>query len=357
MITRLHVKNFKGINDLNLNGFQGLNILLGVNDTGKTGLLKLMYALSKSIRSYSLAQKTSKESFKTILEDKLKNTFKPRISGINELISSDETEASIEAGFDILGCAIEPLSIHIASDKKRKTTELRSPQAIGLVNEDFDSIFLPPKEVLSIHRDIIYSREKGELDGFDDTYYDLAKALERSTTKGRTHNELKSVIKKLDKLFPDSKIEYSEEDKDFYLKRGGKYYSITLTAEGIRKIGLLTTLIRNRELYSGGHLFVDEPETTLHPVAIRAFMEMLLSMSKANIQIFIATHNYFVLKELEILSRKSNTPVMCYSLMKEGDSISLQSSDLKDSIPDNEIIEESIRLLQDDLNEKLKLKI
>ncbi|MDX2062491.1 MAG: ATP-binding protein [Bacteroidia bacterium] len=353
MITRLHVQNFKGIADLRLNGFTGLNVLLGVNDTGKTGLLKLMYALSKSIRSYSLAQKTSKESFTTILEDKLKHTFKPRISGINELISSGETEASIEAGFDLLGSRIDPLSVHIISDKKRKTTELSSPQAIPLVHEDFDSVFLPPKEVLSIHRDIIYSREKGELDGFDDTYYDLAKALERSTTKGRTHDALVTVINKLEKLFTQTKVYYDEVARDFYLEKKGTRYSITMAAEGIRKIGLLTTLIRNRELYRDGHLFVDEPETTLHPVAIRSFMEMLLEMTKANIQVFLATHNYFVLKELEILAKTSKIPVMCYSLMKDTDAISVESSDLREAIPDNEIIEESIRLLQADLRTKI----
>jgi predicted ATPase len=66
-----------------------------------------------------------------------------------------------------------------------------------------------------------------------------------------------------------------------------------LTAEGIKKIGILTTLIRNRQLNANSVLFLDEPETTLHPEATRELVEMLMLMARAGMQIFLATHNYF----------------------------------------------------------------
>lgn len=43
--------------------------------------------------------------------------------------------------------------------------------------DDITSIFIPAKEVLSLFSVILKSREIDKSFGFDDTYYDLAKAL------------------------------------------------------------------------------------------------------------------------------------------------------------------------------------
>jgi len=48
-----------------------------------------------------------------------------------------------------------------------------------------NSIFLPAKEVLSLHSIILKSREVDRVFGFDDTYYDLAKALRQSPKMGK----------------------------------------------------------------------------------------------------------------------------------------------------------------------------
>ena len=39
-LEKLHVKNFRGIRDLFLEGFGGINVLLGQNNVGKTSILE-----------------------------------------------------------------------------------------------------------------------------------------------------------------------------------------------------------------------------------------------------------------------------------------------------------------------------
>ncbi|HMW37476.1 MAG TPA: AAA family ATPase [bacterium] len=73
---------------------------------------------------------------------------------------------------------------------------------------------------------------------------------------------------------------------------------MSLTAEGVKKLGILTTLIRNRQLNKGTILFMDEPEAVLHPQAIRDLVKILNLLSQSGIQIFISTHSFFVIKQL-----------------------------------------------------------
>lgn len=50
-----------------------------------------------------------------------------------------------------------------------------------------NSIFIPAREVLSLFSVILKSRDVDRVFGFDDTYYDLAKALRISPSCGRNY--------------------------------------------------------------------------------------------------------------------------------------------------------------------------
>jgi predicted ATPase len=119
-------------------------------------------------------------------------------------------------------------------------------------------------------------------------------------------------------------------------------------AEGIKKISILTTLIRNRTIRKGTILFIDEPETNLHPRAIIALCDMLFSLSRVGVQIYLATHSYFVLKQFEILARKHQESIQLCCLEKS-ENISIKFSDLKEGMPDNPIIDASIKLYEEDV--------
>ena len=186
---------------------------------------------------------------------------------------------------------------------------------------------------------------------------DLVKVLRLETTIGRVASELSSVNKSLEDLF-EGKIEQTgQEDQPFILKKGNQQFTMQQTVEGIKKIGILTTLITNRQLGKGTILFMDEPETALHPDAVRKMVEMLVEMSKAGVQIFIASHSYFVIKQIAICAKLDKLDISCWNLEKElGMPVTNSFHDLIDGVlPDNSIVNQSFAMYNDDLKLNLGL--
>ena len=89
----------------------------------------------------------------------------------------------------------------------------------------------------------------------------------------------------------------------------------TLLAEGLRKLGLLWLLIRNGTLKPGAVLFWDEPETNLNPKLYGVVIDVLLELQRLGVQMFLATHDYVILRELD-LKAKEGDQVAFHSLYR-----------------------------------------
>lgn len=74
-----------------------------------------------------------------------------------------------------------------------------------------------------------------------------------------------------------------------------------LVAEGWRKFAMLARLIATGSLLDKGYLFWDEPEANLNPKLIKDIARVILHLCKNGIQVFIATHSLFLMRELHIL--------------------------------------------------------
>ena len=75
-----------------------------------------------------------------------------------------------------------------------------------------------------------------------------------------------------------------------------------LVAEGLQKFMMLARLVSTGVLLEHGYLFWDEPETNLNPKLIKVLAKVLVSLAKQDIQIFIATHSLFLLREIAIIT-------------------------------------------------------
>jgi hypothetical protein len=143
------------------------------------------------------------------------------------------------------------------------------------------ALFIPPKEILTSADAIIALHDEGRL-GFDDTYYDLAKALRPEAKQLNLPDSLRRVLGELRSLFSGEIV--SVQGK-LVFQQGEDRFWMSQVAEGIKKIGILARLISNGEIRQGTVLFMDEPETNLHPAAARRLMRMLHDMSLAGVQI------------------------------------------------------------------------
>lgn len=310
--------------------------------------MKLLYSATKVIDIYSRRSQSQEISFKKQLAEKIFDTFQPGKKGLGELVlkgTKEKLSVNIEFHHRRLGYDDR---LHFTFGESTNTTIVDSQENIKPIHENFRCLFIPAKEVLTPLKAIRATRDNLHIPGFDDTYLDLIKALVIPTQKGKITEELKEVNQKLEDLF-EGHIEQGDDD-DFVFKKGNIEFQMQLTAEGIKKIGILTTLIRNRQLNANSLLFLDEPETALHPEATRELVEMLMLMAKAGIQIFIATHNYFVLKQLYLSANRDDIKTKCYALSKEkGESVKCNIYDLKEHFPENAISEEAIRMADEEI--------
>lgn len=344
MISEVHLEKFAIFEDFQWDQLGSVNLVIGENDTGKSHLLKLLYTVARSLQEYEQKQSGEAPRWAEVLSDKLGWVFQPPGSpgfDIGKLVRKGE--AGLDVTVRIHG---EPVHFDFGKDT---TKQIRNASASPKPGKEVSTLFFPPKEVLTPRRAIITMREQQQIPGFSDTYYDLAKALGHETTRGRTQRNLKEVKDQLEDLLP-GRIEW--EDGDFVFKRGTgpKKFSMSQTAEGVKKIGLLTRLIRNRNIQSGSTLFFDEPAAHLHPQATLDFVRMLYEMSKANIQLFVATHSYVVLKQFELLARENEGEMPLCVLLPTGDGgIEATTADLSERIPSNSIVDASVELLNEDL--------
>jgi hypothetical protein len=108
----------------------------------------------------------------------------------------------------------------------------------------------------------------------------------------------------------------------------GRFYLVTrlgrmpmpMVAEGLRKIATLVQLESNGWLSPGATLFWDEPEVNLNPVLMDNVVGAVLALARNGVQVFLATHSYLILREIEVQAGKAGR--YCYhSLFREGDEV------------------------------------
>ena len=214
-----------------------------------------------------------------------------------------------------------------------------------------NSIFIPAKEVLSLFSVILKSREIDKSFGFDDTYYDLAKALRISPSRGRNYTVFANSRKVVGDVI-DGKVEYDENSGKWYYKnKKNQKFSIGATSEGVKKIAIMDRLLANGYLNTNSIIFIDEIESALHPKAVCQFLDMIDNIAnEMGLQVFITSHSYFVIKKLFLIALKKENTVKCISLNKGKEA---EICDLHDGMPDNSIIDTSIQLYEQEIEEVL----
>lgn len=354
MIESATIKNFMGYSQFKAADFAPVNVFIGKNDTGKTGILKLLYTTCKVIDVYSRRIKNEDVALKKLLAEKLLDTFQPGKKGLGELVNKGgEGKLQVDLKFRHDALDYTDRMVFGFGDSTTNTI-VDGQESIKEISENFRCLFIPAKEVLTSLKAIRATRDNLHMPGFDDTYLDLIRAMVIPTKQGNISGEFRVVNKKLEDLFEGQIVQASEDD--FIFQKGHAQYSMQLTAEGVKKIGILTTLIRNRQLNANSVLFLDEPETTLHPEATRELAEMLMLMAKAGVQVFIATHNYFVLKQMHLVAKKEAIRTNCYSLLrKKGQPVEVKVANLQDELPENEISEEAERMAEEEIKLDLGL--
>lgn len=338
MLNSIELKNFGPLTRLVWRNLGRINLMIGGNGTGKTFLLKAVYTAMRTMEEYRRGddQRTAAE----ILAEKLYWTFQP--DKIGDLVTKG---------------ADGPLSCTVQFDQQdfiysfgKDTTKQISSLENHVPPRTSNSIFLPAKEVLSLHQIILKSREQDKVFGFDDTYLDLARALRQSPRMGKNYVEFAKSRQSLEDIL-GGRVEYDEPSGRWQFKKGNQRFPIGVTAEGIKKIAILDTLLGNRYLDVNSLVLIDEPESALHPVAVSKLLDIVAVLARRGIQFFLASHSYFVVKKLFLIAQEQNLSIPVISAHDS----QWMLADLKDGMPpQNSIIDESIRLYKEEVELALK---
>ncbi len=187
--------------------------------------------------------------------------------------------------------------------------------AQGWAADPVESVYIPVKEMLANapgFRSLYRQREIH----FEEIYDDIVARAHTPIPRGAMDRERARLLRTLRTTISGRVAVRNEE---FFLRNKEGNLEFSLLAEGMRKLGLLWLLIRNGTLLDGSVLFWDEPETNLNPGLFGSVIETLLELQRLGVQIFVATHDYAILKELD-LRRRDGDGLAFHSLHRDPDS-------------------------------------
>lgn len=319
MFKTLDLENFTVFEKASFEWVEGINVFVGENGTGKTHLLKLLYC--------SQTSGEDDEHFERALQGNFLPTGEPISALIRNLSNSSVASVCFTTSGENLA-----IQLRFSYENNAASTGLLFETESWSTNTD--AVYIPPKEILSGTVGLLPVYRKYRIP-IESIYHDIVEKA--YILPLRQHN----------KAYDD--ILYSLEDiiGGQVNVQGDVFYigtrTMHLVAEGHRKLALICQLILNGSIDSGTTLFWDEPEANLNPALMQEVVKVLLLLAQNGVQIFIATHNYALLRELDF--QKNNTPLRFFALEKTlNKGVVPHASENYFDIKPNKIAEEHLRL-------------
>jgi ABC-type transport system involved in cytochrome c biogenesis ATPase subunit len=284
-LRRLKLQDFSAFRLTDIEFVEGMNVFVGANGTGKTHVLKVMYALVDVARSGAA------------LAPKLAGVFKPEADQIGRLARR------------VHGLSTAKVTLHgdtSASTSFELHTKGKLKHSIRAWKEGAPAVFLPSREILAMYEGFIAAYKEREL-SFDETYYDACIRLNANPIKGSRKLHAEQILSMLQSAL-GGHVELS--GPRFYVKFSGDKARMEahLVAEGLRKIASLERLLLNGSLTKNGFLFWDEPEANLNPRLTVVMADVLGVLASMGIQIFVTTHDFLLARRLSVKAAMPGQP-------------------------------------------------
>lgn len=338
MLKLMKIKNLTVFANANLEFSAGLNVIVGENGAGKSHLLKMAYSVLAVSAEEGRKPNNSvptKSILQTRLADKLVNVFRPETLGRLARRNSGRVRSEIELVF---AETAQNISFSFATQSKSEVNIEQLP--ISWV--ETPPVYFPTRELLTIYPNFV-SVYNGHYLDFEETWYDTCLLLGALMPKGNKEKQIKKLLTPLETAMQGS-IELDKNGR-FYLKGKEGRMEMPLVAEGLRKLGMLSRLIATGALFDNGYLFWDEPEANLNPRLIKDIACSILDVAASGIQVVIATHSLFLLRELQILKATpeyKKVQTRYFGLSKEDDGVIVQQGNVIEDIGDISALDEDL---------------
>ena len=345
-LTGVKLENFTVFEKLEMEFSPGINVLIGPNGSGKTHLMKVLYsAIRANIHDVSF-------------NNKLTRCFTPDIYTISRLIRKPSrnnfTSITVKGENTQNSTVSMEITDNLASNSTgidNSTTTINAARWTENMGHIY-STFIPAGEILShaFHLSPTHS-DSSVSEGYmqyDDTYLDVLEAARNPVLSLDDISEYQELLHKIeDKI--GGKVSYNAERDRFYLKSGDISFEFSLVAEGFRKLGLLWRLIQSGYLANASILFWDEPEANITPSNIPLIVDTLLELQRGGVQIFLATHDYFLPNYLEA-RRKETDHILYHSLYLSDHGAKVESGEHYRDLSHNPILDTVVSVYEEEVD-------
>ena len=334
MLNHARFQNFTRVPSETWTFASGINVIVGENSVGKSHVLKAIYAL---LKVQADAKDFSKSSLEKAYADKLVSVLRPESLGRLVKRKQGRDRCELELAFNQ---GAHDCMIGFATNAKTQVDVVRVPGK----SLSKSPVYLPTRELVTLCPWFLPLYDNYHLE-FEETWRDTVSLLGNPSIKGAREKDVARLVAPLEEAM-GGKVLVDQQSGRFYLQIVGEgRMEMPLVAEGLRKLAMLARLITTGTLLKQGYLFWDEPETNLNPKLIKTLAASIVAVAASGVQVFIATHSLFLLRELEmLLSEKAHSKLShrWFALVAQNDSVVLEQSDHVEDIQTLVILDEEL---------------
>ena len=339
MLRSLEITNFTAFRRAELRFSPGLNVIVGDNGLGKTHLLKLPYAVMAA-SAVEGAKPNARSPTKAVLQrrlaEKLVGVFRPDSLGRLTRRRQGRERCMVNV---MLGDNSASIGFAFATQNKSEVGITRDPE----VWHDRLPVFLPTRELLTLYPDFVSAYNTRDLP-FDDTWRDTCQLLGLSALSGARPDSVSRILDPLEQAI-GGRVNLESNGRFYFTQHATGKMEVHLIAEGWRKLGMLARLVAVGAVGADGCLFWDEPEANLNPTSIRKVAAAILGLCRSGTQIVAATHNLFLLRELEVLLQRpefNDIEQRYFTLRREEIYVEVAQGDTMDAMEPLLLVDENL---------------
>ncbi len=331
MYKRLSIEHFRGIKQANLDDLGQINLFVGTNNSGKTSVLEAIFLLTGMGNPENLIKI---DAFRTLFHnegDDFRFIFFNLDYSLNPKLIAEMDDTS-ERGLIIF----PKLSSSISAINKSNITPIGTKEdlkADGL----FSEFYLKSKhsQRQQFKSTITFQNGRNDIElskNYKETIQGVFLSTKQDSHDLVNYKAVEEIIRKKKKIelievlkILDSEIvgiELFSNNMIFFDKGLAQLVPSNLSGEGIKKLfGIIISIINS----PNGIVLIDEIENGFYYKTLKkVWKSIVVAAKKYNVQLFITTHNYEILHELdsalnddEMVGEKSK--IRTYKLVKQDD--------------------------------------
>lgn len=303
----LTLENFTAFSEASFEFCPGVNVLVGENGTGKTHVLKVLYSV----------QLMGSDASPLVKSWGVKSVF--RVSSPEDLFRVSE---GVPKPYEIQGRTAD-MVWRFKAFQGEPNSDLAEAWEMGFGNwlwfahhsptKIKEPVFIPSWPIIGSTVGFASTYDRVQMDVDSNVRHLVSQLL--SPHQREPDAATSALMVGLEMLLNGKAV---TEGERFYIVGPGRRTPIQLEADGIKVLATLERLISVGVLVPGTCLYWDEPEAHLNPSLMDEVIKAILMLSRAGIQVFLATHSYIILKELEVQA-ESGDHLKFFALEKTAD--------------------------------------